>query len=245
MSAFRETAALYDVLARKAGRIEREGPFLTWCLEQAPGNRVADLACGTGLHAQFLAERGAEVAAFDLSEEMIAYASQARAHPRIDYRTGDMREIQGGPWDLLLCLGNSLSLLSNAADLTAFFEGAAKNVELGGVLVTQSLNYAADKAQKPRHRTEEATEAGANIVAVKSLVPHGDVTYLTLNFFVEEEGDVRTVAESAVLRHWTPEDLKTAAHQAGLEPMGVFGSYDRSAFDPAQSGDIVAVFRRV
>ena len=54
--AFRDIAVYYDMLAGGRKRIDREGPLLMDCFGRAPGRRVADLACGTGLHALFMAE---------------------------------------------------------------------------------------------------------------------------------------------------------------------------------------------
>ena len=114
MAAFHTIAEYYEVLSDSEARLRREGPFLAECLERAPGRRVLDVACGTGLHAEFFANLGAEVAALDLSAEMIAHARERRPHPAIHYAAGDMREPPTGPWDLAVCLGNSLSLLEAA-----------------------------------------------------------------------------------------------------------------------------------
>src|SRR5262245_12017519 len=48
-----------------------------------PGERLLDIACGTGLSSRWLAARGAEVVAFDFAEEMISRA-RARAHPQAE-----------------------------------------------------------------------------------------------------------------------------------------------------------------
>ena len=93
MEAFKTSAEYYEILANDEKRLEREGPFLLACLDKCPGVRVADIACGTGTHALFLAGHGARVAAFDLSDNMIAHAQKHRPHASIDYRVGDMRKL--------------------------------------------------------------------------------------------------------------------------------------------------------
>jgi 2-polyprenyl-3-methyl-5-hydroxy-6-metoxy-1,4-benzoquinol methylase len=56
------------------------------------GIKVLDAGCGEGRFARMLAERGANVTAIDLSENMIAHAVRMEAEQLlgIDYRVGDM-----------------------------------------------------------------------------------------------------------------------------------------------------------
>lgn len=244
MTAFHDSAELYDALADRAGRLEREGPLLRYCLEIAPGRRVADIACGTGLHAHFLAGAGAEVDAFDLSGEMIAHACRRRSHPNIRYRVDDMRAVQGGPWDLVVCLGNSLSLLASAEDLTVTFAAIRAGLAPGGLCLAHVLNYSGQQASRPRHRVEVATWEDARIVAVKSLVPDGDHTLLTLNFFVEERGKRHTVSETAVQRNWTLAQLTRAGTDAGLTIKFLWGGFDRQRYQPEASPDLLILFER-
>ncbi|HEX72981.1 MAG TPA: class I SAM-dependent methyltransferase, partial [Candidatus Hydrogenedentes bacterium] len=121
MEAFERGAAYYEVFANSVKRLEREGPFLLERFRRAPGNRVLDLACGTGPHALFFAEYGGVVTAVDAGAGMIAFARRARPHPNIEYRVGDMRRVEGGPWDFALCLGNSLSLIDSGDGLHQVF----------------------------------------------------------------------------------------------------------------------------
>jgi len=53
---------------------------------------VADLGCGPGHVAAYLAARGVTVTGIDLSPGMIAVASSR--HPGIEFRTGDMRRLE-------------------------------------------------------------------------------------------------------------------------------------------------------
>jgi SAM-dependent methyltransferase len=62
--------------------------FLDAFAERCTGGLVADIGCGPGHVAAYLAARGATVEGIDLSPEMIAEATAA--HPGIAFRTGDM-----------------------------------------------------------------------------------------------------------------------------------------------------------
>ncbi|HPO17116.1 MAG TPA: class I SAM-dependent methyltransferase [Candidatus Hydrogenedentes bacterium] len=244
MNAFDRGAAYYEAFANATQRLRREGPFLLEQLQRAPGNRVLDMACGTGPHALFFAENGADVTAIDFSETMLAYAKEHRPHPHITYTPGDMRAATGGPYDLALCLGNSLCLLNTENDLHAAFIGVFKALSPGGLFVTQTLNYSAPAAREPRHRIERAKIGDEQVVAVKSLVPDENHTLLSLNYFAHTPEGYETISEATMLRNWTEEELLDIARDAGFASLEVFGSCEKKPFEPEGSTDILLVLRK-
>ena len=242
---FSSCAAYYDALADAPKRMEREGPFLLRRLRNTPGTDVVDLACGTGIHAAFFADNGARaVNAFDLSPDMIDLASTRRPRPNLSYAVGDMRSLHGGPWHMAVCLGNSLSLVTDINDLHRVFHGVADVLVPGGCFVVQTLNYASSAAMKPRHRIEHARVDDTSIVAIKSLVPDGNRTFLAMHFFVECQGAIRIVPDGAVLCHWSYEDLHACSDAMGFVLSGTWGGYDESPYDPNSSTDLIMAFTR-
>jgi len=244
MDAFTSSAELYEVLSDTDGRLEREGPLLRECLHKASGTRVVDLACGTGLHALFFAELGADLTALDASAGMIAHAKRHRPHARIQYDVGDMRELRGGPWDLALCLGNSLSLMPSVAELAQVVGRVAAALSPGGLFLVQILNYLAGPAQRPQHRVERKPVGDRDIVAVKSLVPYERRTLLTLSFFALRDEEWESVSETAVLTHFGLEDVAASGERTGLLAEGTYGGFDKRPFAPAQSPDLVYILRK-
>lgn len=241
MAGFTTGAAYYAAFSDSPGRLEREGSLLRDILNEVPGGRVADLACGTGLHAEFLARQGAQVDAFDLSPDMIGYAAAHHAHRAVTYRTGDMRWLAGGPWDIAVCLGNSLALLVSRDDLHATFGHVAAGLVPGGLFVCQVVNILRPENREARLRIERRTVGGVGVVAVKSLVPHGGATLLTLSYFPDTDGGGEPVAETTVLSGWTADDLCAAADSAGLAVRDLWGGFDRAPFDPETSPDVLMV----
>lgn len=240
--AFLHGAECYEVLANADKRLKREGPFLLECLRRAPNKRCVDLACGTGLHALFLAEHGARVDAVDLSLSMVEYARHHRGHESIAYQVGDMRQIEGGPWDLALCLGNSFSLLLTEDDMLSAMTRVRQRLTPGGLLVAQLINYTSAQCREPRHRVERRRLEKAELVAIKNLVPHDIYTLLTLTYFLHPNGGpIHSTSESAVLRNWTYEQFSEMALQAGYGSPELYGSFEGSSFDVDTSPDLIAV----
>jgi len=244
MNTFSTIAAYYDVLTNSTRRLEREGPLLLTYLSQFESRKVIDIACGTGLHSYFLAERGALVTAVDVSPEMLEYARKHRKHEHIQFVCSDMRALPPGMWDMAICLGNSLSVLHDATDLRNVFLGVAERLNPGGVFITQTLNYAAASASKPRHRVEQLEFEGAPIVAVKNLVPLQGQTLVSMQFFVNRGGEWHQTADWGMLRNWEKNDMLEAGASAELQAERVLGSFDQNPYDAETSTDIVCVFRK-
>jgi SAM-dependent methyltransferase len=80
------------------------------------GKRVLDAGCGEGRFARMLAERGAQVTAFDLSERMIANARSLEEETPlgIDYRVVDMAdlgELADGSFDMAIAYLSIIDVL--------------------------------------------------------------------------------------------------------------------------------------
>src|SRR5215203_2273245 len=63
-------------------------------VDVAPGSRVLDVACGTGVLTKALAEAGAHVIGVDASEGYLEGARIRRSHPNIAYENGDIRHMR-------------------------------------------------------------------------------------------------------------------------------------------------------
>jgi ubiquinone/menaquinone biosynthesis C-methylase UbiE len=68
-------------------------PFLA-IADIAPGSRVLDVACGTGVLTKALAEADAHVIGMDASEGYLEGARHHRSHPNIAYEVGDIRQMR-------------------------------------------------------------------------------------------------------------------------------------------------------
>ena len=103
-------------------------------LELRSGERVLDIACGNGLSSRRLAAMGAEVVAFDFSEEMIAYARERTTEhtDRIEY--------------LVLDATDEAALLALGEDQ---FDAALCNMALFDVADIEPLMHALARLLRP------------------------------------------------------------------------------------------------
>ena len=145
------------------------------------GEQVLDIGCGAGALAADMARRaGAEVLGLDLEEANIAEARARRAHPRVEYMTGDaLRDLPGRRFDVVV-LSNVLEHLPERPE---FLGRAVRRLRPKRILIRVPLferdwrvplkkELGLDWRADPTHHTEytlesfaqEMEEAGLEVV---------------------------------------------------------------------------------
>ncbi|HEX2272751.1 MAG TPA: class I SAM-dependent methyltransferase [Acidimicrobiales bacterium] len=116
--------------------------------------KVLDCSCGVGADAVALARRGYRVWGSDGSDAMVAEARKRCAEAGVDVplrvcRWQDLPGCHDERFDLVLCLGNSVSHLPGDAMVEAF-RGMAGVLGPGGVVVVNARNWEKLRRQQPR-----------------------------------------------------------------------------------------------
>ncbi|MFI5730512.1 class I SAM-dependent methyltransferase [Kribbella sp. NPDC051587] len=119
---------------------------------------VLDLGCGTGRHLAALRDEfGAEAVGVDLQGQMVGYG---RRRHGVDLRYGDLTAVRlGRRFELVTCLGNSLSYLRSDEDLQAAAETLRVHVADQGIVVLSTLTTPRVESVRQTVRVEAATVA--------------------------------------------------------------------------------------
>lgn len=239
-------AQFYDVISDPHKRLAHEGQFLLDLMSLAPGRRVLDTAAATGVHAEFLARGGAQVTARDVDRDALEYARAHRANPSVMYEQGDMREAAGGPFDLVICMGNSLSMLPAREDVARALRAMAAQAAPRGVAFVHVINYAGIEEGAPRQKVARKALADGEIVVVKDMVPtgRGGPVLVSFSYFLKTGDSWQAWGEQATLQNLSRECLEYAAGEAGFAIEGEYGDYDCSPYDAATSPDLLVVLRK-
>jgi SAM-dependent methyltransferase len=236
----------YDRFVNWEGRLSHELPFFVSLFEEYGVRRVLDAACGTGHHAIALAQEGYQVVGADLSASMIEKAGEnAAAHGvDVEFTVAGLGEYAalGRTFDAAICLGNSLPHLLSETSVSEALADFAAVLRSGGLLVIQNRNF--DRVWRERER----------FISPQSF-RDGEGEWLFVRFydFYEEslafnmlrlrrrpDGWAQDV-ESTELRPIFEQDLASALAATGFGPVSLLGGYDGAPFDPAESGDLIAV----
>lgn len=105
--------------------------------KQSVGNRLLDVACGTGTHIMHLKDRY-QVMGFDISEEMLAVAREKC--PSITFIQGNMVSMELNQiFDVITCLFGSITYLTTEDELRLALQSFSKHVGLGGAVIIEPL----------------------------------------------------------------------------------------------------------
>jgi SAM-dependent methyltransferase len=226
-----DTRAAYDALAPVYDGLTAHHDYERWLTQLLglahhhglAGNRVLDVACGTGKSFMPLVRRGYDVTACDLSPAMVAVARRrARGHG-VRVSVADMRRLPVlcERADLVTCLDDAVNYLHDPVELRAALAGMRANLRAGGLLVFdvntlgtyRSVFCEGVRWGDGTHRYGSAGEPRR--------VQAGALFATTLRAW----RDSTLVAESRqVQRHHGAAELQRALRDVDLEPLGLYGS---------------------
>ena len=130
-------AQYYDMLyAEKdyAGEIQRLISLLK--IDPGPENiTLLDIACGTGLHIEYL-KNHFQVEGLDICSELLDIARER--HPDVEFHLGDMADFTlGRQYDLITCLFSSIGYVKTLNNLDHTLRNMVKHLKPQGLLIIE------------------------------------------------------------------------------------------------------------
>lgn len=244
MTFYDEFAGQYDRITqreRSAGEVEM---FCQRLVNRYGVSSALDVACGTGRFALAMARHGVAVTGVDLSEGLL---HQARMHAEdlsldVRWHRAAMEHLNGdvpGPFDAVLCMGNSIPHLLTDEALDAALAGFAERLAPGGVLVLHLLNYAPILAR--RERVVAVTRNGeAEYVRFYDFLGQDRLRFNLLEIHWARGLPTHRLHETT-LRPWRVGQLRDALARVGLHRVETFGGMNGKDFTPEDS-DVAVLY---
>ncbi len=247
MDFYDDIAAHYDEMTCAAERAAALRDFLRHLAERYDLASVLDVACGTGAAAVALAEMGVRAVGMDLSDGMLEHARRRSREAQVDV-TWIHAPMQvaarhaHGPFDAVLCLGNSIPHLLTDADLASAIGGFARLIGPEGVVAIHLLNYVRILGRRER---------------IVSIDRRGEHEFIRFYDFPEGEGLIRFnllevrwagreaehTLHSTTLRPYTWAALREAMREGGLSHVEIFADRTFAPFDESASDAVLLVGR--
>ena len=252
----------YDRFVNWQNRLAAELPFVEGVVQSLNSDKkgnvsILDAACGTGMHAIALAQRGYRTAGADLSPGMIQKAADNAAAAGVSVRfepcgfgglSGCFRGDPLMPFDLLLCLGNSLPHLLSEDDIRAALVDFAACLRPGGVLILQNRNFDAVLEKKERWIGPQSHRDGMSewlFLRFYDFDPDGLITFNIMRLMRPEDGDWQQRVAVTRLFPLRQVQLQELLAETGFERVECFGLMDAVPFDPHTSENLVVVARKI
>lgn len=144
-----ELAENWESFVDPPARLATETPFLEELLKSASGiQNIFDAATGIGVESVLLFNKGYHVTSNEVDDHLrrcaVDYSARQTPPVQLTYTTHDWRDLctyQGPKFDMVLVLGNSLCLISDAGHRELSIRGFAHILRPGGLLVVDERNF--------------------------------------------------------------------------------------------------------
>ncbi|MCL5999720.1 MAG: class I SAM-dependent methyltransferase [Chloroflexi bacterium] len=238
-----ELAEYFDLLNEKYAPYEQECDFVDQALQHhgKQGRAVLDLACGTGIHAIRLAQRGYVVTGVDLSPAMLAIARRkaAVAGLPITFVQADMKALSfHEQFDVALAVNYPVTFCVTEDDLQRFLHGVHAALRPGGVLLVDFLSVYGSKTSTSREWVEGEGPHGDRVriecVREWSYDRARQVAMDKMIYFVERDGGITRFDGYHEWRIFYPQEM--LAYLRRLGGFNILGLYRCWSLDGAPSG---------
>ncbi len=178
------------------------------------GNRLLDVACGTGRHLEYLRQRFA-VEGLDLSPELLEIARQR--NPGVPFHQADMVDFDlGRTFDVVTCLFSSIGYVKTLEALHRALFSMARHLVPGGLMIIEP--WFAPEAWRPN--TVHALfidEPELKIARINTSFVEGRLSYFDLHYLIGTPQGTEHLVEHHELGLFEPQEMHDALVRAGLQ----------------------------
>ena len=169
---------------------KKESEFISWAVEHhktCKGNKLLDVACGTGEHAKYLVD-SYSILGIDISPEMLKLAR--KKVPGAEFKIGDMKTLAlNQKFDIILCMFAAIAYNVTYNELNNTLKLFHDHLEPGGVLLFD-LHIHEDYflGGKVWVNTVVDIENDLQLARIAPSPLKKEILDLTLIFFVKDKG---------------------------------------------------------
>ncbi|MCL4191402.1 MAG: methyltransferase domain-containing protein [Thermoguttaceae bacterium] len=240
---FNDLSDVYEAMIDWPKRLANEEPFYRRVFGRVGARRLLDVACGTGHHAAHFHRWGLHVEGADVSPNMIERARARFGEPdglRWLVRAFDQPAVEDEPFDVAICIGNSLSLAPDHRTVERALGEMIGAIRPGGLAVVHVLNlWQLPDGPCQWQKCQRTCLRGGDVLIVKGVHRAGNRGYVDL--VVADPGGRMLHNESAPLLGLEAAELEAMVRRAGARAVEFFGGYRDQPYERPTSIDLVMV----
>jgi SAM-dependent methyltransferase len=185
------------------------------------GNRLLDVACGTGRSFLPMLKRGWDVTACDISPGMLERA-QAKVGKAVPLSVADMRSLpELGKFDLVWALDDSINYLLGEDELLKALNGMGANLAPGGLLLFDVNTLV---AYRSFFAETVVVERDGRRLVWRGQTPSDAAPGSICEAILEEDGGPTKTHEHRQ-RHFADAEIRSVVERAGLALVDSYGLF--------------------
>jgi len=160
---------------------------------------ILDLGCGTGVHANLLAEKGYHVTGIDLSDKMISIANNSlknrynKNKEKLHFEVGDIRKIRKDKkFDVVISLFHVFSYLNSNNDVIEGMQTIKSHLKKNGICLFDFWYGSGVLTSLPTTRVKrlENSEIKLLRIAEPKHYPNDNIVEVNFNLFIHDKNNV-------------------------------------------------------
>jgi SAM-dependent methyltransferase len=243
---FDQLTEVYEAMIDWPKRLANEEPFYRRVFHRVGARRVLDAACGTGRHAAMFHGWGLRVEGADLSPQMIQQARDSYGEPaglRWVVRGFDEPVASTDPFDVAICVGNSLALAPHLLLLERALLQMLNAVRAGGALVVHVLNlWRLTDGPCQWQKCTRATLASGEALILKGVHRCGARGYVEL--LVADPAGKQWRSDAVRFLGVEALELEVILRGAGAQQVSFYGDYQEQPYQRNKSIDLILVAQK-
>ena len=249
---FKDYAAYYDLIYRDKD-YEKEVDFIEELFGEIIGasnpKKILELGCGTGNYTKIMVDRGYEVTAVDISEDMLKIASE-KCDCECKFIKGDIGDITiNEKFDTCIAMFAVMGYITENADIIKALNNIYTHLKPNGIFVFDVWNGLAVMRLLPEQRFKEVESDGIKIIrsAVPTLKAFEHICEVNYKLLIQNKRDnkLKEINEKHVMRFYFPQELKYYLENTGFEVLKICPFLDLNGQVDENVWNIAVVARAV
>lgn len=229
MNVFGNSYSKYYNLLYQDKNYTAEANFVNQCIQRFnPGAAtVVDLGCGTGKHANVLAQQGYQVLGVDRSKDMLAVAQKSEIPGHLHFQLGDLRTLDlPEVFDAAISLFHVMCYFHKNEDLQLVFQNVSKHLQKGGIFIFDCWYGPAVLTQRPSVRLKELMDDNSIVtrIAEPFIYENENVVDVRYHMFVKDKHNdtVEEIKESHRIRYLFTPEIDLLLKRTGIQLVDCF-----------------------
>jgi SAM-dependent methyltransferase len=219
---FKDYAEYYDLIYKDKD-YEKEVDFIENIFGESKPKKILEVGCGTGSYTKILLERGYEVTAVDISEDMLKIASEKCA---CKFIKGDIRDISlNGKFDACIAMFAVMGYITENSDIIKTLNNIHRHLKPDGFFIFDVWNGLAVMRLLPEQRMKEVENDEIKIVrvAIPNLRAFEHICEVNYKLLIlnKEDNAFDEIDEKHIVRFYFPQEIKYYLENAGFEVLNI------------------------